>query len=473
MAIDKINGENNSFYDSINGALLATIAKINGESLGAPPPPSTNITFDDLTYSCFPNPTWDNTNPLDFDLPSTIKLNDLVFLFVQTDAPFSGDNILTPAGWTKEFGWYGTTSDNAGYLFWKLMDATDVSTGVAKVYATGSYNRDGQAWSWIGGNVATYQPVEVGVWTESVGISKTIAGITPTFDGLAVGFWGFDGGDGEPTTITAGWTKEAEQECDGTSSGTFGGFASLPTTNGVPTGDLVVTALVSDGWGGVIANLKQSSFNTTNLIHRYTPANYSGTGDLLDEAGTNDLRPYGPSYVSSSPAHFSYDGINDYMAASPITYNATDIAFGVWIYFDDATGLQVVGGLWDETTLDGFIIFVNTNILWYRYKEPGGTFANVNTGITPVAGKWYYMCFSYAASTTYINGWLGDDTGFQQILTDVNTGIAATTANLYPGIGGSAYPLKGDSGNFHIYTQNVGDAKWLAQWTNQRKYYNY
>lgn len=222
-----------------------------------PTPPPVNISFDDITHSCYPNPTWTNTVPLQINLPITAVVGDLCFMFLETDAIFNVDYIATPVGWTKEFGWYGTTSDNTGHLFWKLLDATDIANGYVDVYATTFFNRDGQAWTWIATGVDTTTPIsDVGVWTQSSGVSKTIAGITPSADGLAVGFWGFDGGDGEPTTITSSWTKIGEEECDSTLSGTFGGFASLQSASGVPTGNLVVTALVSDGWGGVIVNFK-------------------------------------------------------------------------------------------------------------------------------------------------------------------------------------------------------------------------
>lgn len=228
---------------------------INSIDAGSAPPVA--IAFDDITHSCYPNSTWSNSVPLDFNLPPTAVAGDLVFMFLEDDAPFSGDFVVTPTGWTKEFVWYGTASDNSGRLFWKILDAADVSLGYVSVYATTTYNRDGQGWTWIATGVDTTNPIsDVGVWTESVGVSKTIAGITPTADGLAVGFWGFDGGDGEPTTITSGWFKRAEQECDGSSSGTFGGFATIQSTSGTPTGNLVVTALVSDGWGGIMVNFK-------------------------------------------------------------------------------------------------------------------------------------------------------------------------------------------------------------------------
>jgi len=254
MSIDKVNGVLWSSIVKVTGVVKANIAKVGGASVGD------GITFDDITHSCFPNPTWTNTTPLSFTLPSTAVVDDLLFIFVNSDGFYGSDYITTPSGWNKTFGWYGTTSDNTGHLFWKIADATDISNGVVDIYAAiSNYNRNGQGWSWIANGVDTTTPIsDVGVWTQSSGISKTIAGITPSDNGVALGFWGYDGGDGEPTTITSGWTKLEEEDCNPGSAGVFAGFASLQTTSGVATGNLVVTALLSDGWGGVIVNFRES-----------------------------------------------------------------------------------------------------------------------------------------------------------------------------------------------------------------------
>ena len=241
-------------FSSISANTIGSISGIDAPSGGG------SITFSDMTHTCSPNTTISNTIPYSVSLPSTAVVGSLVFIFFEADFPFTGDNLYTPPGWTKVFNWNGSTSDTIGSGFWKILTSTDISAGVADIYSFTTYSsRDCQSWSWICNNVDTTNPIsDVGSWSQSGGISKTIAGITPSADGLAVGFWGFDGGDGEPTTITAGWTKIEEVECDGGSSGTFAGFASLPTTSGVATGNLLVTALVSDGWGGIMINFKQA-----------------------------------------------------------------------------------------------------------------------------------------------------------------------------------------------------------------------
>ena len=255
--VKEINGVLVTSISEWNGIPIGHVADINGQQI---PSGSAAISFDDMTHLCVPNTTISNALPFNVPLPSTAQVGDLVFFFIEADFPFTGDNFTYPTGWTKVFNWNGSTSDTIGSGLWKILDAADVAAGVVPVGSAVQYtSRDIHSWSWICTNVDTTTPIsDVGSWSQSAGTSKTIAGITPSANGLAVGFWGFDGGDGEPTTITSGWTKIAEQECDGGSSGTFAGFASLATVSGTPTGNLVVTALTSDGWGGIIINFKQA-----------------------------------------------------------------------------------------------------------------------------------------------------------------------------------------------------------------------
>lgn len=227
----------------------------------SPSPGPSGINFADMTHTCDSNAEVSTTQPFIVYLPASIQVGDLIFAFIESDMLYSVNYVITTSGWTQEFNWYGSTSDNAGWLWWKIADSSDVASGQLEVYTTTKITRDFQAWTWIAEGVDTTTPIsDVGTWTESAGVSKTIAGITPSANGLAVAFWGYDGGDGEPTTITSGtgWTKLQEQECDSSIGGTFAGFASKTSTSGVATGDITVTALVSDGWGGVMVNFKQA-----------------------------------------------------------------------------------------------------------------------------------------------------------------------------------------------------------------------
>ena len=476
--IDRINNIPWSLIKLFSGISANTINDISGiftPSAPPPPPSGSPILFTDLTHNCSPNFTISTTIPYNATLPATTKVGDLVFVFWESDMIFGTDNINPDASWTKHFSWYGSTSDNQGILLSKIVNSTDVSNGYVSFYATTSLSsRDIQSWSWIGDNVDAINPVsDVGVWTQSAGTSKTLAGITPTESGKAVGFWGFDGGDGEPTTITAGWTKIDEQECDGTSAGTFGGFASIPSTASTATGDLVITALMSDGWGGVIANLTQAKIYTANLEHLYRIDAYSGSGNFIDAQGNSDIVINGATYVNTGTKHFSFDGINDYGAGvNNYVYNAGEgFSFGVWARYDDISGVQLLAGTLDSN-LGGFHIFSNNGGLFWRLEDGLGNFQNVSSGVNAVINKWYYFGYS-CSSTGVINGWIGDDTGLNQVLTNHATSISPTTLQIPIVYSANGYFMKGDLGDFHIYRQAIPGQAIQQNWSYYKTYYGY
>jgi len=229
-------------------------------SIRITPAPSSGISIDDITITSYPNLVTIADGAISIDLPPTAVAGDVVFIYANTDWISSTRPLSIPTGWTEHFWWGNATSDNSGNLWSKTIDATDVSNGyVETIWIVQSTTRDILFHSFIGTGVDASNPVsDVGtIKISDQGTSMTVNGITPTYDGLALGFWGYDGGDGEPTTLNAGWTKLAEQECDPTLSGLLGGFASKETTAGVATGNLIVTFQVSDGYGGIIVNLKQ------------------------------------------------------------------------------------------------------------------------------------------------------------------------------------------------------------------------
>lgn len=193
-----------------------------------------------------------------WDLPSTAVAGDLVFAFLGTDVPFNTVIFGTPTGWTQHFGWASTTSDNTGQLYSKVIDASDVASGVVSIPCIQSASgRDAQCWTMIGTGIDMTNPVsDVGTAKIGFGNAMTLNSITPTANGLAVAFWGFDGGDGEPTTLTPStWTKLEEEDVDPSGTGAVHGFASLNSVSGTAV-NLSVTFLLSDGHGGIIVNLK-------------------------------------------------------------------------------------------------------------------------------------------------------------------------------------------------------------------------
>lgn len=250
----KINGINTDNIAKINGINIANINKFNGVTISAAPVP---ISLDDRTRTALLNTSFVIGTPFTINLPPTAVEGDLVFIFITTDSIYGSPYLNVPSGWTQHFSWFGTVPDNSGQLWSKILTLSDENAGTISVYPAISSTQDMQCWSMIGTGIDTSNPVSnVGTSVTSAGTTMTIPAITPTYDGLAVGFWGYDGGDGEPTTITSGWTKLEESDADSTSGGLLSGFASKDSTAGVSTSNLLVTFLLSDGYGGVIVNFK-------------------------------------------------------------------------------------------------------------------------------------------------------------------------------------------------------------------------
>lgn len=250
--ISKLTGIDTAGILSINGVAKENITSVLGAALGG------GILLADRTRTAIANTSFTSGVSYNFNLPPTAVDGDLVLFFLGTDTPFNAVIFGTPTGWTSHFGWASTTADSTGQLFTKVLDAADVASGVVSIPCIQSAStRDAQSWTMIGKGVDTTTPVsDVGAITISTSNTLTINSITPSANGLAVGFWGFDGGDGEPTTITAGWTKLEEDDIDSSGSGNVSGFASINTTSGIATGNLQVTFIVSDGVAGIIVNLK-------------------------------------------------------------------------------------------------------------------------------------------------------------------------------------------------------------------------
>lgn len=251
----KINGINTINITKLNRINIANVNKLNRITIGGAPP--VPISLDDRTRTALLNTSFTTGTPFTINLPPTAVEGDLVFIFIASDNVVGSPMFEVPTGWTEHFSAYGTIPDNTIQLWSKILSLNDENAGTVSVYPLITTNRDMQCWSMIGTGIDTSNPVSnVGTKVESQGTTMTIPAITPTYDGLAVGFWGYDGGDGEPTTITSGWTKLEESDADPSFSGLLSGFGSKDSTAGVSTGNLAVTFLLNDGFCGCIVNLK-------------------------------------------------------------------------------------------------------------------------------------------------------------------------------------------------------------------------
>lgn len=168
----------------------------------------------------------------------------------------SGDLLLLGGGESNTTVWdtpSGFTVLNTSQLeacglnyYYRVADGTETSTiqlgraGGSKKY--GWYIR-------ITGNNSTPIHINNSVSTSSSGTSHAIPGITTTVDNcLALYFLAFDGGDGDPFSVSGtGWTEEDELESGTAGSNAGGCWGSKDQASSGATGTATVTSDQSDG----------------------------------------------------------------------------------------------------------------------------------------------------------------------------------------------------------------------------------
>lgn len=183
-------------------------------------------------------------------------------------------------------------------------------------------------------------------------------------------------------------------------------------------------------YGGVskanIANLggqsAPSSFDYGNLVtdnlYQYYDVSksnsYGGSGTAWNDIqGNYDLTLVGgPTYVSSQPAHFDFDFVND-RARGASNYGASfnDMSVEVWFRADNIITryrYSLAAALDQPATNRRFLLNIERGAK-LRFIPFGPTGSNLGTLLTTAtfsAGTWYHVCAtkSGTTSTIYING---------------------------------------------------------------------
>ena len=149
---------------------------------------------------------------------------------------------------------------------------------------------------------------------------------------------------------------------------------------------------------------------------------------------------------------------------------------GTWVYLNSNTGTHIISGLYDNSNFQGFITYLINGDIVLRVGIPGaGNFANIPlTSYNVPLNQWIYVGFSYELSTTFVNGWIGDNNGFRNVIANNNTTISminnTTQAYRLAGQSGNYY-LDGNIGHFMTYDRNLSDAEHLQNWAWTKKNY--
>ncbi len=243
-------------------------------------------------------------------------------------------------------------------------------------------------------------------------------------------------------------------------------FSGIDDFSGVATSGI-------DSISGVTAS-STPSIITANLVNRYTPANYSGTGALLDEVGSQDITISGATYNSSTPAHFDFDGVNDQGASSTTTWTPTDISIGYWMNQDDINGIQVPSGLFGGSGTRGFFnysyIFVGGRLIFTNSSNQASQDVWTTPGNYPL-NQWIYICMTRDNTTRLMNMWLGTSTGLTQVITNYSTNTAGTFNNSAMIYSSGVYNFDGSLGELHHYDAVLSQSNWLQNFNATKAYY--
>lgn len=249
MAISKISGIAWASIASFGGVSKANIANLGG---GTTPPASGPIGISDVTTTTNANRTWTTTSGISISLPSTAASGDFILLIVTSDDPVSSQRIAQPSGWTDAgVGWFGTTPDTSGRVFYRTLNGTEGSS--VTVYATSnSMNRTCIGFTMIVDNIDTSSVVNA-VGSSAVATAQSITApavtMSGTGDGLGFCIVAGDTGRADPYAFTS-LTKQAESDAGGRHTAAFATKGLTGGTN-LPS-ELVRTSLTrNDGLAAI------------------------------------------------------------------------------------------------------------------------------------------------------------------------------------------------------------------------------
>jgi hypothetical protein len=221
-----------------------------------------------------------------------------------------------------------------------------------------------------------------------------------------------------------------------------------------------VSGIDTSSTGGIV---------TTNLVHKYTAANYSGNGNWLDEVGSKNVVVNGATFSSTTPANFDCDGVNDdLLSSSTFTRADTDLSFAAWINPDSNSGIIGQTGIIASNGLGAWMIRYFGRLYFYYRSSSGQTFTSSNVSIPNNA--WTYICYSRNAATKNGRLFRFNSSGSGQILS-ITTVAGSSVSNQYIAGAGALYRYNGQQGNMHFYDDDLGLTEWTQNFNAQKANY--
>lgn len=250
-------------------------------------------------------------------------------------------------------------------------------------------------------------------------------------------------------------------------------WTNVAKVNGISAGDIAnVAGIDAPAGAGIITSGLYQFYDASNS------SSYPGSGTTwTDLQGTYNVTLYnGVSYVSSSPAHFDFDGVNDYaLGASNYALSGSAMTVEAWFRKDTSGNYRqsICASLPDtlsnrrvlmnceQYTGKGRMLFINT---------AGAGMGNLLTTTNLSNSTWYHMVGTVdgSAGKLYLNGTL------QHSLTLSGT---LGTSNLfgigYRQISGSPDRFNGDIAKVRIYNRALDATEVATNWNFEKTAFGY
>jgi len=337
--------------------------------------------------------TFNDANNLDhvtLTKPTGVQSGDLLLIIVGSDAP-NLDEWDALTGWTKFVGINSNDADANLACYWRIADGTEAGT----IDVTAGTNTDERlGWYIRVSGVDTANPINVTGTAQSDigGINHGINSINTTVDDcLAFYVLVFDGGDGTPFSVSAGWTEKDDKYGVANTAGYVSGcWGTKEMPSQGATGDATVTSNVNDSSSRVQFAIAPSAANSP-------PSAPSGLGQTANGSSlafgewTNDNTPTLKFTQTDSDStqckyHIQVSSFSDFSSLA-INYTSALISTGPTSYtcaaFPDDDGYYWRVWSEDETGLTSSTTTANGGAIAFRID----TTAPTNVGLSTPANN--------------------------------------------------------------------------------------
>ena len=196
----------------------------------------------------------------------------------------------------------------------------------------------------------------------------------------------------------------------------------------------------------ILQNYEQSKseFNSlpnivTSGLQLYLDADvyssYVGSGTTwtdLSGNGNNATLQNSPSFVSTEPKNFTFNGTNQYATISMSGLRVVNITEEVWVFLSSTSDQVFIGSQYGTSSNNSFAIWVQSGAFAFGVNT-GGNFY-YSTISTVSSGVWYHLTHTYNGTTQYfyVNGTLVstyNSSASGNITYDVNNTLLALAAD--------------------------------------------